>query len=308
MGITTNHKLLAISVSVLFVVICARAESTNADKTAAPSNDQGNLLPGGGAEDPETVAKWLGKVRRVEDDAHSGSACMEIDTVTSVNVPGQVEIDPTKTYELSGFFKSMRPDQRSRILLDIRYLTADGTPIKPWMINPVSGVSELMKDVNVGDATIHVAKTDWNPKRKTMLSLAFNAQEDQSDLPNFDAVGVKNMKETDNAYVFELVKPVKQSYPAGTKVRLHRYLDYPRVWNNSVPTEWTRYAVAIAAKPLPGDRKQNYIWPGAKFVKVKLIHHYTGYPKPLPKGEKPPVIRIDDIVFKEIDPSVYKVK
>lgn len=260
---------------------------------------QENLLKHGGAEDAADVKAWGGHTRLYTEDAHSGEACFHLPHIGSVSAPGHVEIDPTKTYELSGWFRSLNPKQPSRMLLDIRFLDADQAPIKPRSIHPFSGVSTLVAGVAEGAQEVTVAAGDW-PLKGTLLALVFNAREDLSDLPNHEFARVKALRKAEDGCAVELTKPLPQSYPAGTSVRLHRYLDYPRVVTNAVPTEWTRFAFRVAAEPVPGGRKNDYFWPGARYMEIKIIHHYTHYPKPLPEGEETPELLFDDITLKEI--------
>ena len=70
-----------------------------------------------------------------------------------------------------------------------------------------------------------------------------------------------------------------------------------------MPTEWTRYAFRIAEQPLPGARRQDRFWPGAAYLRIKILHQYTHRPKPLPADERPPELLFDDIVLKEVMPN-----
>lgn len=260
-----------------------------------------NLLQCGDGENPALIAKWGGPVTRLTTDAHSGDACLRIGHISSATVPALVEIDRSKTYELSGFFKSADPDQPSRTLYDIRFYTADMRPIDPRMVQPISSVSELTEAAAKGDTVIKVAKKDW-PLEGRLHAVAFNAKDNLSDLPNFDIAKFAGIKETDDGYEVKIRKPLTKSYPAGTGVRLHKYIDFPRIAINPIPVEWTRYAFKIAEKPVPGGRSQDFFWPGAKYMEVKILNQYRHRPKPLPKGENPPTLLFDDLTLKEVEP------
>ena len=157
---------LALLTGFLFLVAPAPGESPN-------------LITAGNAEAPEQQKKWIGHLQLVADDRHAGSAAFEMFRIGSTRCTELVEIDKDQNYEISGWFKSKEPDQLSRMLLDVRYYTADKKPIHPMSVNPISGISELVKDIDVGDKVVKVRKTDWPMKLKLDLTgLAFNAQED----------------------------------------------------------------------------------------------------------------------------------
>jgi len=260
-----------------------------------------DLLGCGDGEDAAVVKKWGGYVRQYREDAHSGLASFQLPREGTVGSPNFVEIDPSKTYEISGWFKSQKSGQPSRVLLDVRYYTEDKQAIKPRSVRPVSSVSVLQVDAPEGTKELKVAKSDW-PKRGRLQVIVFNAKKDLSDLPNNEYADFSALRETDSGYIVTLKKPLPKAYPAGTGVRLHRYLDYPRVWANKVPQEWTRLSLRVAADPVPGSHGRNYFWPGAKYIRVKVLHQYTNYPKRLPEGEEPPSLLFDDITVKEVKP------
>lgn len=276
-----------------------RAVDPSAAGTDSGPLPDGNLLRGGDAEKWDEFVRWGGGAFRNTTDPHSGKACFELRGIGSVTSPGLIEIDWSKTYELSGWFKSVRPGQPSRVLFDIRFFTADKRAIGPHNTCPVSSVSKLLAAASAGDTVLPVAEADW-PLQGRMSSVAFHAKADLSDLPNFEVVPLAGIGKTAAGYQVSLRKPLEEAYPAGTGVRLHRYLDFPRVAHNKTPYEWTRYSFTIAKDVPPGRRVQDCFWPGAKYVRFVIIHQYTSYPEPLPEGEEPPLLRYDDIVFREV--------
>jgi len=274
-------------------------EAEAADDASAKAED---LLKCGDGEDAALTKKWAGYVRQYKADAHSGAACMIFPRISSAGSPNYVEIDPSKTYEISGWFRSLKPGQPSRVLLDVRFYTADKKAIKPRSVRPASKVCKLLADAPKGAKEVKVAPSDW-PKLGSLHVIVFNAKEDLSDLPNFEYARFgAQPKKTDGGYIVTLEKPLPKAYPAGTGVRLHRYLDYPRVWNRTLPAKWTRMSFKVAAKPVPGSRGRNYFWPGAKYMRVVILHQYTKYPKRLPEGEESPVLLADDITLTEVAP------
>ena len=281
-------------------------------KTAAalPESDPltGNLLRGGDGEDPALFVKWGGPVTRTTSDAHSGAAALRIDTIAMATAPGQVEINRSNRYELSCWFRSANTNQVSRALLDMRFFTVDRRPIDNWAVQPATTASALLQNAPAGSVILRVAKRAWQAEAGGMLRpghvglrLAVNARDDLSDLPNFETLPVDNLAENESWCEVTLAAPLKHELPAGTGVRLHRYLDYPRVATNHVPAAWTRYAFTIAAQPAPGTRSEMRIWPGAKYAGVVIFNHYSRYPAPLPGGEEEPILHFDDLTLKKVD-------
>jgi len=247
--------------------------------------------------------KWSGPVTRTTNDAHSGVAALRLNRIALGAAPSLVEINWSKRYELSGWFKSASLDQPSRVLLDMRFFTADRRPIDNWAVQPVTTTSTLLADMPAGTKILRVKKREWPADVKGTrlgMRLALNARDDLSDLPNFETLPINGFEEKESCYEITLSEPLKRSLAAGTGVRLHRYLDYPRVWSNRVPTEWTRYAFAIADKLAPGARVEVRFWPGAKYAGVVVIHQYKGYPAPLPEGKDAPILLFDDLILREV--------
>jgi len=267
--------------------------------TAVNSTASENLLKSGDAEDPELVEKWGGTVKRVTDDTHTGNAAIQIYQIGCAKPAELIRIDKTKTYELSAWIKSKDPDQLCRMLMDIRFFTADKKPIKPMSIRPFSSVSELADDVAKGDMKLRVKKKEW-PSKMKLVGIVFNAEEDQSDIPNMEYLSIRELEDKGDFYELTLGKPAVKPFPKGTKVRLHKYLDYPRVWDNHVPNEWKKYSFKISAKVPPGARPQMKFWKGAEYMSAFFINHYNKWPAKLPDGEKMPVLLIDDVTIREV--------
>ena len=280
-------------------------------QTAAspPESDPltGNLLRGGDGEAPAMFVKWGGPVTRTTNDAHSGAAALRIDCVAMATAPGLVEINRSNSYELACWFRSANTNQTSRALLDMRFFTADRRPIDNWAVQPVTSASTLLKDAPAGTIILRVAKRDWQAEAggilrggRMGLRLAVNARDDLSDLPNFETLPVDTLADKESCCEITLSAPLKQALLSGTGVRLHRYLDYPRVATNHVPASWTRYAFTVADKPAPGARAEMRIWPGAKYAGVVIFNHYSRYPAPLPEGEEEPILHFDDLILKKV--------
>lgn len=267
-----------------------------------PTPDE-NLLLGGDGEDPRMVMRWNGPLKRTTDDARSGEAALMLDRITSVTSPNWIPIDPSATYAVSGYFRSAQPGQPSRVLLDLRFYTADKQPIGPHAVQPVSEVSRVLEAVPAGQTTVRVAPADW-PTEGPISTLALYAEPDRSDLPNFNTHFIDRIDHGEDAIVVTLRNPLPDAIPAGTGARLHRYLDFARVWDNHVPEAWTRYAFSVSATSPPGASPQMRIWPGAAYARVVVFNHYSRFPEPVPEGEPVPVLLFDDLEVRKTDSRI----
>lgn len=265
---------------------------------AATAQETKNLLPAGDGENIAVLGKnWQGFIQITDTDKKSGQGAILIDRVAMIRNKTLIPIDSSKTYVISGWLKSKNPEQLSRGLLDVRYYTADKKAIKPRSVQPASSVSELVKATGKGATELLVKRNKWPRAPRGILAIVFNAKDDLSDLPNFELGRIKKYSYSREGYKITLSKPLTKDYPAGCKVRLHRYLDYPRVGSNSISADkWTNMNFTIGS----GAPKKYKIWPGAKYMQIALLNQYKGYPKPLPKDAKPPQLLIDDLSVTEL--------
>ncbi|MHC4871831.1 MAG: hypothetical protein ACYTFY_08295 [Planctomycetota bacterium] len=274
--------------------------STYIAKKKRQVNNKVNMMTGGGAEDYNEFVRWSGVCDRELKDSHSGKASFKFPFVGMATSGNYIEVDQSKTYELSGWFKSLKPNQLSRMLLDIRFYTKDKKNIGPGATCPMTSVSRLAKDVKPGDKKVYIKGSDWKLQRKSGF-LVFNAKADLSDLPNPDHYTFNAFSEKDGTYEVVLRRIIKNNYKAGTPVRVHRYIDFARTYKVNVPAEWTKYSFKFGKNPGKGLRVQYYHWPGAKYMRAAIIHQYNKYPKRLPKGMEQPAMLMDDLVLREVN-------
>ncbi len=255
-----------------------------------------NLIPAGDGEDVLALRKnWGGYIKCTDTDQHSGKGAILIDRAASVMTKTFIPIDSDKTYLISGWFKSKDPEQLSRIYFDVRYYTADKKAIKPRSVQPASNVSELARAAEKGATELLVTKNKWPRAPHGILAVAFNAKEDLSDLPNLEFARIKKYTYADEGYKITLSKPLTNAYPAGSKVRLHRYRNYQGISKNRLPADkWTQVSFTIGS----GASKKYQFWPGAKYIKFSLANRYSGKPKS--KDAQQPQLLVDDISVTEV--------
>jgi hypothetical protein len=249
-----------------------------------------NLLKSGDGEDAELVGKWGQGTIQNTTDKKSGFACME-NSFAARNftfAPELIGVDPAKTYKLSGFFRSGDKDKKSKAMLCIRYYNSDKKEIDPWSVIPVPDTATtLSADAKRGDKTLRVVPKEWSRHKAMLYAVAFNVKDDLSDLPNFNTSPIAEVSAKGEYNEITLNEPLSQDYPAGTKVRMHRYLDYMAIVNE-VPAEWTEYSISISGEAEGGAPAKNKFWNGTKFIKVSIF------------GMNVAPLLFDDIAFQEV--------
>ncbi len=88
----------------------------------------------------------------------------------------------------------------------------------------------------------------------------------------------------------ELVKPLKEGYSAGTKVRQHKVAG-ANLWlaTKSVGKDWVKMSGDISGVSTVGQEKGMF-WPGTSFVKVTVLNLNNE------KHDSPKVL-VDDLTF-----------
>ena len=137
--------------------------------------------------------------------------------------------DPAKKYTVSAEFMTDCKEKVSGFTIGFVYFDANGNTInsREYLTVP-NGFSELAKPMAPTDTTIVIKKpAGFKKHRNWPYVLAFEAKEDNSDLPNSKVTTkVKNMVIGADTITLTVENPTFASYPAGTKVRLHYALSF----------------------------------------------------------------------------------
>lgn len=259
-----------------------------------------NLLPHGDGEDAAATQAWSGDTRVTQNtqEAHSGRAAMEIANWGWVYSPQWIEVDPSKSYELSGFFKVAAGSPPTDMTLGLRFYDAARREIGPLAASPIpSTLTELTADAHAGDRTLRIRATNWSLRPPYIYGVAFNAREDLSDLPNADTIRLVKCEAAGTAAELTLQQPLKRDCPAGMKVRLHRYVDYPGV-RFQAPPAWTAQSLRLTGEAAPGAiAEPGQFWRGTKYVRVTLACNFGR------KKEEYARYLVDDLSFAEATPA-----
>lgn len=134
-------------------------------------------------------------------------------------------VDPQATYVISGEFRAVG-GEINKFYFGFQARTAAGQVITPGSVNPVAGaaLSELAEPVEKGATSFKVKGVAGWKAPNPVTAVAFDVKEDYSDLPNFNLSpwlakdGIRTLEDGNIELV--LSKPMRQSFPAGTPVRL----------------------------------------------------------------------------------------
>jgi len=250
-----------------------------------------NLLKNGDAE--ADAANWNAKeVSIVSESPHSGKSCF-LTASTIAQSTEMIEIDPSKTYKLTGWLKSA-DDKPTNVYLALVPFDKDKVQIQSQFANPVKGTeTTLAEGCKPEDKIIKVVDgSKWTTQQYG--GVAFNADDsgEFKDLPNKETVlcGIKEAQKKGASWEVTLEKPCGKSFPAGTKVREHTAgasFIYPWVSVKFQCKEWKEGKGTIkgtAQTGLPGQQ----FWSGTKYVKVAILSLEGGK------------VAFDDIVFEEV--------
>lgn len=240
---------------------------------SAPVAAGENLLRGGDAEEAREALAWEAlKAERYTADRHAGEACFKKAPANYTRHPQVIPIDVNKAYRLSGFFKGLDPNKLNRLSFGLLLLDQDQQPLSTAFFNVMHQTeAELRDPAEQGSKTLVVSSEAYRWGQWRLV--AFNAQDDYSDLPNRTATNmISNLTPQGENYEVTLNAPLAASYPVGTKVRMHAggtaYRAYA-VSDTACPQEWTEYAAEIAGvSPVLTDENQMKFLPGTRFVQV----------------------------------------
>lgn len=151
------------------------------------------------------------------------------------------QIDPEKYYVASVWVKAA-DNKPSYAYFGLISFDASGREIQSENVSSFPNTeTELAAPAEPGDTVIKVKNAaSW--KNFTYCVVAFNVKDDKSDLPNRDlSSSITGIKKNEDVWEISLKKPLKNDYPAGTKIREHYKGGYIYVKYGIVPTQWTKW-------------------------------------------------------------------
>ena len=236
------------------------------------------LSAGNPAEKKETLIKsgnpseWEGMVKINTEITHSGKGSFELygKYPTEVISKQMIPIDMNKSYIMSCKLRSLDSQFPASAFFGLRMYDENKRQIY-WNNEAVIPATEttLTTDAKEGTKELSVVPNPLWLKSKRP-AIAFNVQDAYEDLPNFEvSPEIAKISDEEDEYKITLKTPLKKSYPAGTKIRLHSTYGAPFCWaaRGWIPQEWKEFSHTMkgeSEKGTPGDK----FWKGTKYVRI----------------------------------------
>ncbi len=243
---------------------------------AASAQQTGNLVVNGDAA--KGLKNWTGPLQVVENGPQN-TPCFSVTGSKMITTTDWIEVDPSKTYRLSGDFKSAGGGPNVA-LIGLRLFNAEKKAIDATSVSAIANSgTTLAADAGTGSTQVKVRDAaSWeNAMRTQRLAIAFATSpgEEYSDLPNFQTCRVTSLEKSDDGWDISLDKPLDKPYQEGTAVRAHLisgHLMYVFTFNKHLP-DWTNYQGLIKPVVKNGSPSSTF-WPGTKYIKIMILANW----------------------------------
>ncbi len=265
--------------------------------------------------DCENLSRWEGMVQPNKDVKRSGAFSFELygKYPTRLASADMIPIDMNKVYTLSGWFRTLDEKHQASANFGLEMYDEHKRMICYCNVSVKPGTeANLMADVEKGGKVLMVTKNSkWLELMNTPVPnntlIAFNADDNNRDLPNFDlSCSFMEITDENDHYRVELREPLATAFKAGTKLRLHAPWGAPLYWiaDGWMPTEWKQFSTILTGEAANGTPEDQF-WKGTKFVRI--IVKFGNYNR-LPDNEAR--LLVDDISFvcRERTPQEQKQK
>ncbi len=221
---------------------------------------------------------WIGPVQ-VADNGRQDGKCFSVTGSKLVTAKDLIELDPTKTYRLSGYFKSAGA-KPNVVLVGLRLLNSYRKIIDASSVNTVSGSdTTLIAEAGSGSTTLKIRNASaWEEAfraRRLLIAVGTDTTGEYKDLPNFQTYRVTDLQKDEDGWNVSLEKPLVKPLPAGTGVRAHLmsgHLMYAFTFNKHL-ADWTRYQGDIKPMVKTGSPAST-LWPGARYAQIMILANW----------------------------------
>ncbi|MBM4045063.1 MAG: hypothetical protein FJ279_08115 [Planctomycetes bacterium] len=242
-----------------------------------------SLVKNGDAE-TGTLDNWVGFTKVVAEGAHSGKHCFSVTGAVQVMSKEFIPIDTSKTYVVTGWFKSAGKAP-SQIYLGVAPFDEKKESIYPYHVFRIAGTETTLADAcKPEDTVLKIANgAKWNTEPYTCVAFDVDDSGQLKDLPNRNlsnanvpGIGVEKVENKGGHWAVQLKGKCGRAYPAGTKVREHvsgaTYM-YSAAARKPVPMAWTEFKGQIKGVA-KGDLPADQWWPGTKYAKLLILANF----------------------------------
>ena len=217
--------------------------------------------------------QWKGKVELVKEQSKENNPCFVLygRYPTKLIYKHYIPIDSNKSYTFKARLRTLDEKLPASGYMGFqvldknkREITYQNVVVLPLEYSEVISAKKGSKEVLIK----LIPKFEKIKKQK----LAFNAKEDQSDLPNFDlSSACKKVTKIDEKTIkVELTKPLTKDYAKGSKIRIHSKYSVPMYYLVSgwMPAGNGKECVATlnGVANTPGAIKTQF-WKGTKYAR-----------------------------------------
>jgi hypothetical protein len=266
-----------------------------------------NLVPSGDFENPASAIQWArpDMAIRTEEEHATGIASLRFRTRSWATSPELVEVDPERSYVLRVFIKEAKQKEASgshplTVFVGLRLLDENEKELSPYSVSAVPNTDAILsRDASEGDKVLHIEGNLWKNVPKGLNAIVFDAKEDRSDIPNNQSAGIAEITAGNGgAFEVHLKGKLSKGYPAGTRVRQHRYADFP-VIKVAPEANWEAHVHEIGSVSRLGVIEAGKFWPGVRYVRPSIGVFILDAPS-VPSSQ-PVDLLIDDVTFTCVD-------
>jgi hypothetical protein len=269
-----QYSLVALAMAISLFAAFASAQEPSAKDKQGPVN----LLKNGDAE-TGTLENWKKWSKTISKGVHGGKHCFKRETYGIIYSKEYIPVDPEKTTTLSGWLKS---DGKVGSKTYFGFMPLDKNKHRIY-IEQVYALPKteatLAEACKKEDTVITIANgANWKAHKLRLIAFDIDDSGKYADLPNrnLSPLNILKVEKEGEVWKVTLAKPCGQTFPAGTKVRLHRagsaYL-YTGCGGANVPHEWTQYTGKVKGFATFGY-SENQWWPGTKFTRIVILANY----------------------------------
>lgn len=257
------------------------------------SGSDANLIVNEDAENGK--GKWGEPLEIASENPHSGAKCFMKAPSKQVGMNEFIEIDSSKKYDFSGWFKA-GDDQNGSLYIALIPFDKNKNKINGEEVFPLKGTeTELVERCVAGDTELKIkdgSKWKIDPVVHT-VAFEIDGSGKYEDLPNKKIANgrVISVEKDNDVWIATLDKPCGLEFQKGTKIRQHIYGPYyvnPLYVANFNSKEWIGLSCSLQGIEPVLNRKvypMKAFWPGTKYIKLAIVY--------------PGKLYFDDITFKE---------
>ncbi|MCK5016660.1 MAG: type II secretion system protein, partial [Candidatus Peribacteraceae bacterium] len=260
--------------------IVAVDSSGNENHGMLSSTGDGELITNGGAETGDTTNFAFDGVTNTDSNTDTYSFYEE--GPKSFRSSEFIPIDITKTYNQEGWFKSYGAGGDSRLYFGYVPYDENQVQISHHHVGVITDTeATLIENISSSDTVVKISNcSNWYVLSYGYMAFNIDDSGNYNDLPNRDLSnkGIESVSGDLGGYCeIEFKTTVGKTYPAGTKVRMHKsggsYM-YVAAAGAYIPTVWTSYSSSITGESISGTIYSEGFWRGTRFVKFLFLANY----------------------------------